>query len=93
LLGLFIGAVGTKSTGCAYNNSQDFLNDFGEYIANCSLAPIRQKTLNGLGISYSYAYGGINNSGFIFKFDMGSGTNSYTDGYKSTAGITVLYSF
>lgn len=93
LLGLFIGAVGTKSTGCVYNDSEDLLNDVSKYLVSCQLAVIKQKTLNGLGVSYSYAYGGINNSGFILKLDMGSGTNSYIDGYQSTAGITVLYSF
>lgn len=93
LIGLFAGAVGTKAPDCNQNDTYTDFDDVIGDVVKCAFGVITQKTLNGVGVSYSYANNGINNSGFIIKFDVGTGTNSYTDSYQSTAGIALMYSF
>ncbi|MFT6529309.1 MAG: hypothetical protein ACJAZB_000952 [Psychrosphaera sp.] len=93
LIGLFAGSVGTQAPDCYENETYTDFDGALSDVVKCAFGVIAQKTLNGVGVSYSYANNGINNSGFIIKFDLGTGTNSYTDGYQSSAGIALMYSF
>lgn len=94
-LGVFVGALGVRDADmpCSYVKSDDAVENFGKALA-CSFAKIYdEETTNGVGLSYSYNFKGLNHSGMRIRFELGYGEGSNSHKKRVDGGVVVSYQF
>lgn len=89
-LGLVIGALGVQEDDDECGGTEDSLGN----IIGCGFIEIfDDETTNGLGLSYSYLFSGLNESGWRVRFDLGYGEGSYSNEKRADGGVSVSYQF
>jgi len=94
-LGAFIGALGVqdKNSACPNEKSGDLAENLGSAIGCTLLIVFDEETTNGLGLSYSYNFNGLNQSGMRLRFELGYGEGSISHEKRVDGGFVVSYQF
>ena len=89
-LGLFVGALGVSDPdSCSSDDEEPGLINLG-----CIIEEIYDdETTNGLGVSYSYHFNGLNNRGARIRFELGYGEGVDSGEERSEGGISYLFQF
>lgn len=99
--GGLVGAVGVYKgdDNCRVKDTSDgdlveFISDSFAQSFGCALsAAFDDETLNGVGVSYSYYFNGLNNSGWRLRLEAGYGKASDSGEKRGTGGMIVSYQF
>ena len=94
-LGVLVGAIGARDTDqpCESTNTDDIASELGN-IFGCALGQIfDDETTNGIGLTYSYNFNGLNNSGFRLILDAGYGKASDSNEKRADGAIRISYEF
>jgi hypothetical protein len=94
-IGVMYGALGIRNddTDCPESEENTVESFFG-VIIGCSLAAAFDwETINGVGLSYSYNVSGLNNAGWRFRVEGGSGKGAVSDKTHSSASFIASYQF
>jgi len=87
-LGIVVGALGVQE------NSDECEDDSIGSVIGCSFSDIfDDETTNGLGVSYSYLFSGLNESGWRVRFELGYGEGSVSEEKRADGGLSVSYEF
>lgn len=91
-LGIFIGALGVKDDNrpCLQRTDKnDPLKELG-----CAIFSVfDEETTNGLGLSYSYNFSGLNHSGMRIRFELGYGEGADSQEKRVDGGFSFSYQF
>jgi len=95
-VGVIIGALGVRDDKRPCNNG-DSVEDIGSAVGNvlgCAFAEaFDEETTNGVGLSYSYNFNGLNNKGIRIRFEFGYGKANDSKDKRTDGGITISYQF
>jgi len=99
-VGVVVGALGLKSKKRACHNSGetngDLASGVGEVVGQvfCAIgSAFNYETTDGLGLSYSYHFNGLNNSGWRIRLEGGYGKGSSSDKKRSDGSVMISYQF
>lgn len=93
--GALVGAIGARGTDqeCESSTNDDIATDFANTLG-CAIGGIfDEETTNGVGLTYSYNFNGLNNSGFRLELDIGYGKASDSNEKRADGGISLSYEF
>ena len=51
------------------------------------------ETTNGVGVSYSYLFSGLNEGGWRVRFELGYGEGSNSNEKRADGGVSISYEF
>ncbi|MBH0058504.1 hypothetical protein I6F65_16240 [Pseudoalteromonas sp. SWXJZ94C] len=92
--GALVGAIGARDTD---QKCESLTNDVATDFANtlgCVIGGIfDEETTNGIGLTYSYSFNGLNSAGFRLELDVGYGKASDSNEKRADGGISVSYEF
>ena len=89
-LGLVVGALGVQDDEAECGSTEDSLGT----IIGCGFVEIfDDETTNGVGLSYSYLFSGLNESGWRARFELGYGEGSDSDEKRMDGGVSISYQF
>ncbi|MBB1435949.1 MULTISPECIES: hypothetical protein [Pseudoalteromonas] len=94
-LGLVVGAIGAQDDGreCSDTDDKDIGEAFGN-IFGCALSGMFDtETTNGVGVSYSYLFSGLNEGGWRVRFELGYGEGSNSNEKRADGGVSISYEF
>jgi hypothetical protein len=103
-IGILAGAIGAREdkTPCPNTDKENntdttpddvFVEAIGSAIG-CSLGKIfDEETTNGLALSYSYNFNGLNNSGMRLRVELGYGEGHHSKEKRVDGGIALSYHF
>ncbi|MBU3003167.1 hypothetical protein [Paraglaciecola arctica] len=103
-LGFIAGAIGAREdkTPCPNTDNEsntastpgdDFVEIIGSAIG-CSLSKMfDEETTNGLALTYSYNFSGLNNAGMRIHVELGYGEGHHSKEKRADGGITLSYHF
>lgn len=93
--GGFVGAVGMyNGDDCVVDKDEDNIGALFGQTLGCALAEaFDDETLNGAGLSYSYYFSSINQSGWRVRLQAGYGKASKSDEKRGAGTIMVSYQF
>jgi len=95
-IGLLVGALGNREvdTQCDESQNSDELTAAFANAIGCALAEaFDEETTNGIGLSYSYNFSGLNQDGWRLRFELGYGEASSDDNKRVDGGINLSYEF
>lgn len=100
-VGMMIGALGVRDDKrpcpAQNNNSGDVLEEIGNTFAHtlgCAIGEaFDDKSTDGIGVSYSYNFNGLNNAGMRIRVELGYGKASGSDEKRADGGIVFSYQF
>lgn len=95
-IGLLVGALGNREvdTQCDESQNSDELTVAFANTIGCALAEaFDEETTNGIGLSYSYIFSGLNQDGWRLRFELGYGEASSDDDKRVDGGINLSYEF
>ena len=89
-IGLFVGALGVSDPDSCSNED----DEFAVVSLGCIIEEIYDdETTNGVGVSYSYNFNGLNNRGARIRFELGYGEGVDSGEERSDGGIIVSFQF
>jgi hypothetical protein len=95
-VGVVAGALGVQDNNRSCSNN-DLDENIGSEVGNqigCAIAKaFNDKTTNGVGLSYSYNFNGLNNVGMRIRVEFGYGKASDSNEKRTDGGITISYQF
>jgi len=94
-VGVLVGALGVKNNDdvCKDEKSDDIAENLGNAISCGLLIIFSEETTNGLGLSYSYNFNGLNQSGMRLRFELGYGEGSTSHEKRIDGGFVISYQF
>ena len=94
-LGIFVGALGVQDDErpCRYEESNDLAENFGSALGCAIAEAFDEETTNGVGLSYSYNFQGLNHSGMRLRFELGYGEGSNSHEKRFDGGVVISYQF
>ncbi len=94
-MGIVLGTIGLQDDPRqCQSNENDSLTDSIAEIFGCALAEsFDEEVVNGLGISYSYNFNGLSNSGVQIRTELGYGEGRNSKEKSTRGGIIVSYQF
>jgi hypothetical protein len=96
VIGGVIGALGTRDDKRPCGNG-DSVEDIGSVIGNaigCAFSKaFDEETTNGIGLSYSYHFNGLNNVGMRIRFELGYGEAADSNEKRADGGVIISYQF
>lgn len=89
-IGLFVGALGVSDAdSCEVNN-----DPFGAVTLGCAFVEIfDDETTNGVGLSYTFNFNGLNNPGGRIRLEYGYGEGVDSGKERSDGNLTYSYQF
>ena len=89
-IGLFVGALGVSDPDSCSNED----DEFSVASLSCVIDEIYDdETTNGVGVSYSYYFNGLNNQGARIRFELGYGEGADSGDERSDGGIITSFQF
>ncbi|MGS0534883.1 hypothetical protein [Pseudoalteromonas sp. SaAl2] len=93
-VGLVVGALGIQDNEDECRTDDESLSGSIGSIFGCALSEVfDEETTNGIGVSYSYLFRGLNEPGWRMRLDLGYGEGRDSNEKRPDAGITFSYQF
>ena len=94
-IGVVLGAIGLQDDPrqCESDEKDNLTSSFAK-IFGCALAEsFDEEVVNGLGISYSYNFNGLSNSGVQIRAELGYGEGRNSGEKNTRGGLIISYQF
>ena len=89
-IGLLVGALGVSDPDSCSNED----DEFSVVSLGCIIEEIYDdETTNGVGVSYSYNFNGLNNQGARIRFELGYGEGVDSGEERSNGGVNYSFQF
>ena len=100
-IGLLIGALGIQDDDRPCHADKKSDNDLADGVIDviaCSVVDVLnevldEETVNGLGVSYSYNFSGLNQAGMRIRMELGYGEGTNSNEKNASGGINFSYQF
>ncbi|KPH64565.1 MULTISPECIES: hypothetical protein [Pseudoalteromonas] len=95
-VGFVVGALGVQDDGrqCPLESEDDSIGDAFGNIFGCALSGIfDRETTNGVGVSYSYLFSGLNEGGWRVRLELGYGEGTNSNESRADGGVSISYEF
>jgi hypothetical protein len=93
-VGVFAGALGMRDDDRPCDTSNESVSIILSAIISCAISDaFDYETTNGVGLSYSYNFSGLNKSGVRLRLEAGYGEGSKTNEKRFDGGVYISYQF